>query len=84
MATGPMDVRLARNNATFAVREYIGLQQRRRKGGGPVPDLELDQQIRFQASRVIEDLSIVREEMRLVIKDAEAHRWRKWLIGGLV
>ncbi|ROT41940.1 hypothetical protein SODALDRAFT_326123 [Sodiomyces alkalinus F11] len=82
--TEPPGIRAARGRAQMALQEYLSLQKKRKRAEGGAKASELDQQIRVTAARVTQDLSAVRKEVRNMIKEAETHRWRKWLIGGLV
>ncbi|KAL2761037.1 hypothetical protein ACRALDRAFT_1073373 [Sodiomyces alcalophilus JCM 7366] len=82
--TEPLGIRSARTKAQTALHEYLSLQKKRKRADGGTKSAELDQQLRVQAARAMEDLMVVRKEVRSMIKEAETHRWRKWLIGGIV
>ncbi|PNH52807.1 hypothetical protein VD0003_g4532 [Verticillium dahliae] len=84
MVTSPQDIRYVRGQTLEALGELYTLQKnRQRLGGTPVP-LELEQQYRMQLNKASFDLRTLREEVKILISDAEKHRWRKWLIGSIV
>ncbi|TPX09133.1 uncharacterized protein E0L32_001604 [Thyridium curvatum] len=81
------DLKAARSTAEFAVREYITLQRRRYGAstasvGGSDPALE--DRIRRQAGMAGASLRAVRERVVGLAREAEAHRWRKWMLGGIL
>ncbi|KAI0482036.1 hypothetical protein GGR56DRAFT_166225 [Xylariaceae sp. FL0804] len=73
------DIRSMKTAAEFSLREYMTLQQRRQPGD-PVGE----ERVRRQAGIVLSDLQTLRGEVAVLVKRAEAHRWRKWLVGGVV
>ncbi|KAM0271634.1 hypothetical protein ACHAQH_009022 [Verticillium albo-atrum] len=84
MVTSPQDIRYVRGQTLEALGELYTLQKnRQRLEGTPVP-LELEQQYRMQMNKASFDLRTLREEVKILISDAEKHRWRKWLIGSIV
>ncbi|KAF3766943.1 hypothetical protein M406DRAFT_321415 [Cryphonectria parasitica EP155] len=46
--------------------------------------LQVENRFRLQCSVVMDDLKVLREEVLYVIRGAESHRWRKWLLGGFM
>lgn len=70
----------ARSGAESGLAELVGLQRRRRlTGDAGVHDL-----LRVQSADVLGDLRALREEVSGIILEAESHRWRRWLFGGVV
>lgn len=75
----PASIKTARLSVEHGLKELIGLQQRRVQFEG-VAFLD---QFRLQCASVAGDLSALRGEVSDVMRAAERHRWRKWLLGGL-
>ncbi|KAK1759196.1 hypothetical protein QBC47DRAFT_371260 [Echria macrotheca] len=44
----------------------------------------LDERLRIQASAVLGDLRSLRDEVSVLVKTAEGHRWRRFLVGGFI
>ncbi|EGU82174.1 hypothetical protein FOXB_07305 [Fusarium oxysporum f. sp. conglutinans Fo5176] len=86
-ATAPSDLRelqALRVNCQFNLREYMSLQRQRRGGDSAVSAYELETRIRNQTNMVLNDLRILQGEVRSIAKEAENHRWRRWIIGGAI
>jgi len=62
----------------FALREYMHLQRRRHQKD----EVGIEERLRIQASTVLGDLKRLSQEVAHVAKEAEGHRWRKFLVGG--
>ena len=75
----PANIKTARLSVEHGLKELISLQQRRFETDG-VAFLD---QFRSQSANVLGDLNALRGEVSDIIKAAERHRWRKWLLGGL-
>ncbi|KAI1373306.1 hypothetical protein F4677DRAFT_227733 [Hypoxylon crocopeplum] len=73
------DIRSIKTACEFSLRQYLTLQKRRR-----YDDPASEQRLRPQQGIVLSDLQALRSEVSDLAKTAEAHRWRKWLLGGLV
>lgn len=71
------DIRATRSAAEFTLREYMALQRRRYHSG----ETETGMRDRLRAASLVE-LRTLRREVSALVKAAEAHRWRKWLLGG--
>ena len=74
------DLKATRSGAEFALREYLSLQRRRYRTDEP----RIEDRIRLQAAAAVGELRTLRKEISAVVKAAENHRWRKWLLGGIV
>ena len=74
------DLKATRSGAEFALREYLTLQRRRYRTDEP----GIEERIRLQAVTAISELRTLRKEISVVAKAAENHRWRKWLLSGIV
>ncbi|KAJ4257549.1 hypothetical protein NW762_008673 [Fusarium torreyae] len=86
-AVAPADLRelqALKTNCQFNLREYVSLQRQRRGGDSAVSAYELETRIRHQTTTVLNDLRILQGEVRGIAKEAENHRWRRWIIGGAI
>ncbi|KAF4464328.1 sodium glutamate symporter [Fusarium albosuccineum] len=86
-AVAPADLRelqALRTNCQFGLREYLSLQRQRRSGDSALSAYELDTRIRAQSNVILSDLRILHGEVRGIAKEAENHRWRRWIIGGAI
>ncbi|OLN81063.1 hypothetical protein CCHL11_09400 [Colletotrichum chlorophyti] len=83
LAPASQDLKSVKTSTQFALREYIALQKKRGRLEGAASS-ELEDQIRNQGRVLLGDLKTLRKGVAVVIKDAESHRWRNWLIGGAV
>ncbi|KAF2963660.1 hypothetical protein GQX73_g9900 [Xylaria multiplex] len=72
---GP-DLKTMRTAADISLREYAALQ----KQGGSAGR----ERLRAQGSLAASDLRALRSEVTLTLKAAQAGRWRKWLLSGIV
>ncbi|KAI1270942.1 hypothetical protein F5Y07DRAFT_46005 [Xylaria sp. FL0933] len=70
------DLRSMKAAAETSLREYVTLQK---PGGGPGSE-----RLRAQGVLATSDLRALRSEVALVLKRAQANRWRKWLLGGII
>ena len=62
----------------FALREYMSLQRSRYRKG----EAGIEERLRIQASTVLGDLRVLRQDVGNMVKAAESHRWRRFIIGG--
>lgn len=76
------ELKTLRTNCQFGLGEFLSLQRQRRSGDTGMSSYELDDRIRYQANVVLNDLRVLQGEVRGIAKEAEAHRWRRWIIGG--
>ncbi|KAJ3477455.1 hypothetical protein NLG97_g8834 [Lecanicillium saksenae] len=76
---GMPDIRTLRQSCQYNLREYLALQQEHRRYGGNVTD----QRLRSQTGMVLSDLMNLQVEVRELVRAAQTHRWRKWLMGGV-
>ncbi|KAI0466030.1 hypothetical protein F4859DRAFT_341281 [Xylaria cf. heliscus] len=70
------DLRTIKSACEFSLREYASLQKQ-----GPGPGRE---RLRTQGALAVSDLRALRSAVSALLKRAEAARWRKWLLGGIV
>ncbi|KAI1748418.1 hypothetical protein F4782DRAFT_357346 [Xylaria castorea] len=70
------DLRTIKSACEISLREYASLQK---QGGGPGRE-----RLRAQGALAVSDLRALRSEVAALLKRAEAGRWRKWLLGGIV
>jgi hypothetical protein len=82
-ATG-MDIRSVRASCSYGLRKYMTLQRKRQRFDGSTTSMDLEAQIRGQASRLLGDLATLQAQVRSMAKASENHRWRRWLVGGLM
>ncbi|KAG8161363.1 hypothetical protein KVR01_009627 [Diaporthe batatas] len=75
----PKNIKTARLSVEHGLKELLAFQQRRPQADG-VAFLE---QFRLQSANVLDELMTLRGEVSDIIRAAERHRWRKWLLGGL-
>jgi hypothetical protein len=75
-----LDVKSVKSSAELGLREYMSLQRRRYHSDEP----GLNERLRIQAETAMADLRLLRKSVAGIVKDAESHRWRRWLIGGAV
>lgn len=75
------NIQTIKSACEISLGDYIELQKRqqRRYDDPKVQDL-----LRAQYGYVVSDLQTLRREVAVLVKEAESHRWRKWLLGGLV
>lgn len=83
MAMTPQDIKSVKLNCYGSLEEYLSLQKKR-QSLGPTAAPDLDDRMRSSATRALVDLQTLRQEVSILIKDAQGSRWRKWLIGGAV
>ncbi|KAK3324509.1 hypothetical protein B0T19DRAFT_231569 [Cercophora scortea] len=73
-------LRDSKATTVFALREYMSMQRRRRMK----EEVGIEERLRIQASTVLGDLRELREDVAALVKDAESHRWRRFLLGGAI
>ncbi|XXG95141.1 hypothetical protein Hte_001401 [Hypoxylon texense] len=73
------DIRSIKTACEFSLGEYLTLQKRLR-----YDDPTSQRRLREQQGIVLSDLQVLRAEVSDLMKEAEAHRWRKWLLAGAV
>ncbi|OTB01064.1 hypothetical protein M426DRAFT_323715 [Hypoxylon sp. CI-4A] len=73
------DIRSIKTACEFSLSEYLTLQKRAR-----YDDPASGQRLQDQQSIVLSDLQALRGEVTDLVRATESHRWRKWLLGGLV
>lgn len=77
-------------SAESSLREYAALQKQQQSdvaagiGGGGAGIGNVSERLRAQGGLAASDLRALRSEVAAVLKRAQAERWRKWLLGGLV
>lgn len=71
-------IKHTRSSTEFALREYMSMQRRRQSK----TEAGIDERLRNQASTVLGDLHNLKQEVADLLKNAESHRWRRFLIGG--
>lgn len=69
------DTKLATEHS---LREYMTMQRNRYRKD----TLGMEERLRIQASTVLGDLRTLRQEVGDMVKSAESHRWRRFIIGG--
>lgn len=87
MATGqlpsPTDIKQLKSQCQFNLREYQALQRKRVRPGSTAT-LEIDGRLKGQQNIVLANLRELQDEVKVLVREAENHRWRKWLLGGAV
>jgi hypothetical protein len=73
-------IRATKSTAEFALREYMTLCRRRQKPG----EVGIEDSLRAQAAVVVRSLAAVRQDVAGLVKAAERHRWRRWILGGIM
>ncbi|KAK5658291.1 hypothetical protein OQA88_2266 [Cercophora sp. LCS_1] len=63
-----------------ALREYMTMQRNRHRKA----EVGIEERLRIQASAVLGDLRTLRQEVGGMVKSAESHRWRRFIIGGAI
>lgn len=72
-------LRSAKSACEYSVREYLALRRQRR-----YDDPAAEHRLRTQYDVVLSDLQTLRRDVSSLVKAAEGHRWRKWIVGGVV
>ena len=85
-ATPNDNIRNINVNCRYGLREYLSLRKKLTlpEGPGSTSNLELENRLRHQSGILMGDLNILQAEVRALAKAAQNHRWRRWLVGGLV
>ncbi|KAI1075780.1 hypothetical protein F5B20DRAFT_372953 [Whalleya microplaca] len=73
------DIKSIKMACEYSLHEYITLQKRRR-----FDDPAGENRLRRQNGIVASDLRTLRKEVSALVKASETHRWRRWLLGGIV
>lgn len=76
----PANIKAARTSVEYGLAQLRSLQQRRYRPG----EVGGEERLRIQAASVLGDLKSLRGELADMIRAAERHRWRKWLLGGVM
>ncbi|CAM1510971.1 Fc.00g084840.m01.CDS01 [Cosmosporella sp. VM-42] len=83
-STETRDIKSLKTNCQFALREYLSLQRQRGRYDASTATIDLEARIKSQANVLLGDLRILQGEVRSLAKEAESHRWRRWIIGGAI
>ncbi|KAM7210233.1 hypothetical protein V8F06_014385 [Rhypophila decipiens] len=67
-------------SAESNLREYMSMLRRRQSKG----EVGIEDRLRNQASTVLGELHNLRQEIADLVKNAESHRWRRFLVGGAI
>lgn len=78
------ELRSVKTNCQFGLREYLSLVRKRQRYDASVSTVDLESRIRAQTDSLVRDLRVLHSELRAVAKAAEDHRWRRWIIGGVL
>ncbi|KAK3934840.1 hypothetical protein QBC46DRAFT_398840 [Diplogelasinospora grovesii] len=78
--SGKRDLQDSKSTTEFALREYMSMQRRRYK----TDEVGIEERLRIQASTVLGDLRALRKDVSELVKDAESHRWRRFIFGGAI
>ncbi|KAF7559252.1 hypothetical protein G7046_g4898 [Stylonectria norvegica] len=78
------DTETLKTNCQFALRELLSLQRQRQRYDATPSSADLESRIHSQAGVLLGDLRILQGEVRSLAKEAENHRWRRWIIGGAI
>lgn len=81
-ASQPRDLRSIRSSCMYGLREYMSIQNKRKRPDASVVTLEQESQMRGQADVVLGDLRTLQAELRALARQSEEHRWRRWIVGG--
>ncbi|KAI1099650.1 hypothetical protein F4804DRAFT_75065 [Jackrogersella minutella] len=73
------DIRSIKTACEFSLGEYLTLQKRRR-----YDDPASEHRLRAQQGVVMSDLQTLRKGVADLVETTESHRWRRWILGGLV
>ncbi len=73
-------MRAVKSAAEFSLREYMTMQRRRYRAD----EVGIEERLHSQANTVMRDLDDVRAHVDAVVRAAESHRWRRWIVGGVV
>lgn len=73
-----------KTNCQFGLREFLSLQRQRKSGEVTMSSYELDVRLRDTTYTLLSDLKVLQGEVRGIAKEAENHRWRRWIIGGAI
>lgn len=83
LSTSGPDLRSARSTSHAAVGQLVELVKRR-QGAPPASTIsaDVDAKIRAQGQVVLDDLRMLRGELKAAARGREGHRWRRWIVGG--
>ncbi|KAK8867452.1 U6 small nuclear RNA (adenine-(43)-N(6))-methyltransferase [Apiospora arundinis] len=83
-------IKSARSTCEFAAREYLTQLRKIGPANGSSYSVndpmaaEAFARARSQQVLVLDELAALRRSVAVAIKEAEAHRWRKWILGGML
>ena len=89
----PTDVKQLKSQCQFNLREYQALLRRRQQqqqqqhgaaAAASTTSVEVESRLRTQQNLVLANLRMLQDEVKVMVRSAENHRWRKWLLGGAV
>jgi hypothetical protein len=75
------DIKQLKVQCQFNLREYQALQRKRVRPDSTT-SLELEGRLKGQQNLVLGSLRQLQDEVKVLVREAENHRWRKWLLGG--
>lgn len=75
------DIKQLKVQCQFNLREYQALQRKRVRPDSTT-SLELEGRLKGQQNLVLASLRQLQDEVKVLVREAENHRWRKWLLGG--
>lgn len=75
------NIRTIKSACEISLGDYIELVKRQQQR---YDDPKVQDVLRAQYGYVVSDLQTLRREVSNLVKEAESHRWRRWLLGGLV
>lgn len=79
----PNDVTQLKTQCQFNLREYQSLQRKRvSQGTASTTSMDLESRLRSQQGLTLAGLRLLQDEVKDLVKEAENHRWRRWLLGG--
>lgn len=78
------DIRALKQSCQYNLREYLALQRKRQRFDASMSTVDLESRLHSQTGMVLSDLLNLRSEVRNIAKAAQNHRWRKWLVGGIL
>lgn len=78
------DIRTLRQSCQYNLREYMSLQRKQGRYDASVSTVDLESRLRTQTGMVLSDLMNLQMEVRDLARAAQNHRWRRWLVGGVL
>ena len=81
----PTDLSQLKTQCQFNLREYQALMRKRQgQGTASTTTMDLESRLRSQQHLTLAGLHALQDEVKVLVREAEEHRWRKWLLGGAV